>query len=91
MRALQKLPSGFPSVGWAWGTIELEIKVLHFAAVALLATHGSGSRTVHVFAQHIVERAQDLPGLRVMAGLEFVSLLRMARAARLRVTITDMR
>src|SRR5215510_16493544 len=52
--------------------------------MALFAAHGSSSRAFHVFAQHIVERTEDLSGLRVMAGLEFVSLLRMACTARLR-------
>src|SRR5499427_5072846 len=59
-------------------------KNLHFAAVAFFAAHGSSSRAFHVFAQHIVERTEDLSGLRVMACLEFVSLLGMACAACLR-------
>src|SRR5215467_8411195 len=57
---------------------------LHFAAVTLLAAHGSGRRAFYIFSQHIVERTEDLPGLCVMAGLEFVGLLRVACAARLR-------
>src|SRR5262252_1807826 len=58
-------------------------KNLHFAAVAFFAAHGSSRRAFHVFAEHIVERTENLSGLRVMAGLEFVSLLGMACAARL--------
>jgi hypothetical protein len=52
--------------------------------MTLLTAHGSGGRTFDVFAQDIIDRAEDLSGFRVMAGLEFFGLLGMARTARLR-------
>ena len=67
------------------GRIELAV-ANHFddAAVALGAAHGSRRRALFVLAEHVVQRAEDLSRLRVMAGLEFLSLLGVAGAARLR-------